>query len=169
VRAGGTRASGAPKRTYGSDGYQEWELHRPENAAQLREQVEKEIRQYADFIFVRDGYDGVRPDPVAKFREVIQIANRHGDTPTVFVTPYQPQAEEILREHDIDARTREVLDLLKRLQAAGELRFQLADFTKLASFGGDPTEFYDGVHMTTVNTARLLEQLDQDGKLAQPK
>lgn len=169
VRAGGTQSSGAPKRTYGRDGYQQWELHRPENAYQLRQQVAKEIRQYADFIFVRDGYDGIRPDPLAKFREVIRIANEHGDTPTVFVTPYQPQAHRILQEHDIDARTREVLALLRRLQREGELKFQLDDFTSLDSFGGDPAEFYDGVHMTTVNTARVLEQLQRDGKLAAPK
>ncbi|MCW2974450.1 MAG: hypothetical protein JWN72_2723 [Thermoleophilia bacterium] len=165
----GPEPSRAAKRTYAPDGFQEWELHPVARTAfQLRQQVATEMRQYTQAIFVRDDYTEVEEAPTDDFRELIRIANRHGDVPTVFLTPYQPGAKRFLDAYDIDARTREVRALLQRLQGAGGLRFEVADFTDVEQFGGDPAQFYDGVHMTTANTSAALRELGRRGLLTRP-
>ncbi|MBC7460189.1 MAG: hypothetical protein H7287_02390, partial [Thermoleophilia bacterium] len=134
----------------------------------LRRQVATEMRQYTQAIFVRDDYTKVEDAPTDDFAALIRIANRHGDVPTVFLTPYQPGAQRFLDRYDIGARTREVRTLLKRLQTGRGLRFEVADFTDLANFGGSATQFYDGVHMTTVNTSAALRELGRRGLLTRP-
>ena len=169
VRRGGPPKSVAAQRTYAPDGFQEWELHPVASTPYLlRQQVATEMRQYTQAIFVRDAYTEVEEAPTRDFEELIRIANRHGDVPTVFLTPYQPGAKRFLDEYDIDARTREVRALLRRLQSGHGLRFELADFTDLETFGGDPSEFYDGVHMSTVNTSAALRELGRRGLLTRP-
>ncbi|MCW2950075.1 MAG: hypothetical protein JWN41_1088 [Thermoleophilia bacterium] len=163
---GGPASQHAANRTYSADGFQQWELHPvAKSRALLLRQVAVEMRQYTEAIFVRDDFTGVRPAPTRDFESLVRIANSHGDVPTVMVTPYQPDAYAYLDRYHVDARTREVLALLRRLQHGHGIRFRLADFSELAAFGGDPSEFYDGVHMTTVNTDRAIDRLDQLGLL----
>jgi hypothetical protein len=86
--------------------------------------------------------------------------------PTIFITPYHPIAEAQLAEFDLERRRDEVLDRLRKLQQQGDIEFELVDLSDPASFGADEREWYDGVHMTPVNTARALKRLDADGVLA---
>ncbi|MCW2922628.1 MAG: hypothetical protein JWM98_32 [Thermoleophilia bacterium] len=167
VRAGGAKRSAAvaDHSDFGPDGFQRWSLPFPRKPVYLGRAVRKEIEQYAGFIFGRDAYTKVEDRPVAEFSEVVRIANRHGDVPTIFVTPYQPIAEHILARHHIADREREVLARLRELQHGDDLHFRVVDLTDLESFGGDPSQFYDGVHMTPVNTRRVLDRLDRDGLL----
>lgn len=168
LRAGGRtdRRTTQPGRTFSSRGFQLWSLPFPKGTQARDAAVRRQIAQYAGFIFERDAYEGVEEEPLAEFEDAVRIANRHGDVPTIFITPYQPLAERLLDRYDLPAREREVLRTLRRLQDEGELRFEVVDLTDLAAFDGDPTQFYDGVHMTPRNTRRVLERLDRDGVLA---
>jgi len=149
---------------FSSEGMQQWSLAFPKGRF-LDRQVRKQIAQYAGFIFERDAYDGIEDAPLGEFEELVRIANEHGDTPDIFLTPYHPLAEELLAKHDIGAREREVRAKLRELQNDSELRFQVVDLTDIVTFGGDRSEFYDGVHMTPVNTRRALEELQREGGL----
>jgi selenophosphate synthetase-related protein len=45
-------------------------------------------------------------------------------------------------------------------------RFVFVDITDITTWGGDPNGFYDGVHMTTDNTAKATDYvLKQTGGL----
>ncbi|MCW2926175.1 MAG: hypothetical protein JWM86_143 [Thermoleophilia bacterium] len=170
VRQGGAarpKATAAEplERRFDATGFQLWSLPFPKQPIYLQRAVRKQIDQYAGFIFGRDSYVRVMRQPVADFADVVRIANRHGDVPTIFLTPYHPLAEEILAEHDIADRERDVKRTLRKLQRDG-LRFRVVDLTELESFGGDPAQFYDGVHMTPANTRRVLGRLERDGLLA---
>lgn len=153
-------------RTFSPDGFQEWSLPFPKQPVFLARAVRKQIGQYAGFIFQRDAYTRVERAPFADFRRVIEIANRHGDEPTIFLTPYHPLAERFLARHRNEEREQEVRERLHQLQEEGTVRFELVDLTSLDRFGGDPAEFYDGVHMTPMNTRLVLDRLDRDALLA---
>ncbi len=127
--------------------------------------IRRQTTNYANFVFGRDGWDGVEDEPLEDFVEVVRIANSRGDVPTVFITPYHPISEQQLAEHDLAGRRQEVLDRLRELRDSGEVDFELVDYSDIASFDGDQREFYDGVHMTPANTDRVLAALDADGLL----
>lgn len=150
-------------------GFQRWSLAFPKTAGQLEDAVERQIEQYAGFVFERDAYTRIEAEPLAEFEQVVRIANRHGDTPTIFLTPYHPTARDLLERHDIAAREREVRERLTQLQEDGRLRFRFIDLSELDSFGGDPAQFYDGIHMTPQNTRRVLERLHSEGLLERPR
>ena len=38
-------------------------------------------------------------------------------------------------------------------------RFEFLDLTSLSSFGGSPSDFYDGFHLTLPNVHRLLDAI----------
>ncbi len=141
-----------------------WPLGR---TAEIRERlIRRQIAEYAGFVFERDSYDGIEPEPLAEFVDAVRIANEHGDVPTVFLTPYHPLAEDLLERYGIDERAGEVRAKLRELQREGEIEFRLVDASDLDSFGGDPAQFYDGIHMTPSNTSRLLELLHDSDALA---
>ncbi|MCW2920861.1 MAG: hypothetical protein JWL76_735 [Thermoleophilia bacterium] len=157
----------APRESrFSASGMQLWSLPFGKTR-QFRERlIRKEIAMYAGFIFERDSYDGIEQDPLDDFTDAIRIANEHGDVPTIFLTPYHPLAEELLDRYGIDERADEVRVTLRRLQREGDVEFEFVDLSSLASFGGDPAQFYDGIHMTPKNTARALARLQRDGVLA---
>jgi hypothetical protein len=71
----------------------------------------------------------------------------------------QPQGlrEVALRTAGWQARRAEVMSYLKGLQ--GRYGFGLLDCSDLASFGGDPDEFYDGFHMKRANARKLTRSV----------
>lgn len=171
IRSGGApkRRGPASARRFSAQGFQEWSLPFPRTQSALERSVRTQIAQYAGFIFERDAYDGITQQPLDDFVDVIRIANDNGDTPTIFLTPYHPLGEQLLAQHEIAAREREVRSKLRELQRDGDVRFEVVDLTSLASFDGDPRQFYDGVHMTPRNTRRALAVLQEQGVLAPPE
>lgn len=153
---------------FADNGFQEW-IVRWKDAdgvpVGLAEAIEIQMRDYVGFVFKRDEFSGIEDGPSAYFERAIRVANQHGDTPTVWVTPYHPDALELMKTYDFQERRREFLDHLESLQQRGDLRFEIADFSDLDEFGGDPDEFYDGIHMTPENTGRVVAELDRRGLL----
>jgi hypothetical protein len=70
------------------------------------------------------------------------------------LTPYQPRLLTALKRVGWNARHRQVLAYLHLLQ--GRYQFVVLDLSTVASFGGNPDGFYDGVHMLVPNMQRLL-------------
>lgn len=154
-----------PRRRFSPDGFQLWSLRTPRDAAELKAAVDRQIGNYVGYIFERDAYDEIEDEPREEFEQVLRIANENGDVPTLFLGPWQPHAKQVLAEHGMPEREREVREYLRELQEAGRLRFKLVDLTDLDSFDGDPQGFYDGVHMTVENTRRMLGALHDAGAL----
>jgi hypothetical protein len=165
VRAGGAPDDGVGQR-FSALGFQQWSLPYARTQARRNQAIRRQVAQYAGFVFGRDGYRRIEDAPVQEFEDVVHTANEHGDEPTIFLTPYHPLAERLMAHDGLQDREGDVRAELERLQGEGKLRFQFVDLSDLASFGGDPTQFYDGVHMTPANTRRALEQIDATGGLA---
>jgi hypothetical protein len=170
VREGGAGAAkqSGPEQRFSERGFQEWSKPYARERARRERLVRAQVAQYAGFIFVRDAYERVEDEPLGEFVDVVRIANERGDVPTIFLTPYHPLAEQLLDRYGLAEREREVRSTLKRLQRDGDVEFELVDLTDLASFKGAEAEFYDGVHMTPVNTRRVLARIDELGLLAPP-
>jgi hypothetical protein len=145
------------------DGFQLWTRKLPRTPEALRRAVTKQLDNYESLVFGRDSFDQIERAPLTDVRRTIEIANEHGDEPTIFLTPYHPDAATRLKTHEIDRLTREARESVRQLRDEG-LRFRLVDLTNISTFGGDPAGFYDGVHMTPENADRVLRYLDsKDG------
>lgn len=164
LRAGG-RSDRFEGRRFSRDGFQLFSRTWERRDVLRNRAIRRQTTSYANFVFGRDAWDGVEAEPLREFRQVVQLANRRGDVPTIFLTPYHPIAEQQLAEHDLAGRREQVLDRIRRLRESDELRFELVDLSDLAAFDGDPDQFYDGVHMTPENTDRVLRVLDRRGLL----
>ena len=111
-----------------------------------------------------DAFDGVDERGLSMLRRTIELANEHGDVPTLWVTPFHPDARELLPEA-YEERDRAFRTAIEDLRADDSLRFEFVDLVDLATFGGDPAGFHDGIHMSTDNTARVVEHLHRLGEL----
>jgi hypothetical protein len=98
--------------------------------------------------------------------KTIRLANSRGDVPTLWVTPFQPGAIQYLPEDEYASRDKRFRDTIRELQRDESLRFEFADFATMESFGGDPEEYHDGIHLTAKNTARVIARLQELGLLA---
>ena len=89
------------------------------------------------------------------FEKTIKLLNDHGTTPLIMLMPAHPKALRALpnwqkgREH--------TLAYLASLQKKYDLA--VLDLTDISSFGGDPDEFYDGVHITKVNGDLAIKKM----------
>ncbi|MCB0879871.1 MAG: hypothetical protein KDC46_12935 [Thermoleophilia bacterium] len=167
LRAGGNAdATGAAR--FSPDGMQLFSRDYETRDVLRNRAIRRQTTNYANFVFGRDGWEHVEQGPLDDFESVVRTANEQGDVPTIFITPYHPIAEAQLAEHDLAGKRAEVLDELRSLQRGGDLEFELVDLSDPASFDADPREWYDGVHITPVNTERALRLLDRQGLLAAP-
>ncbi len=100
-----------------------------------------------------------RLDPVQKafFQQTLAAMNSYGSTPLIVLSPVQPRLLAYLRPLGWSLRHRQVLAYLHSLQP--RYRFVLVDFSSVASFGGSPKAFFDGVHMKVSNYRRLIRAL----------
>ena len=44
--------------------------------------------------------------------------------------------------------------------------FALLDYSRIESFGGDPSDFYDGVHVKAENARRIIDTAFRDAPAA---
>lgn len=107
------------------------------------------------------GFRQLSPRQMSALGSLIGLANRRGDTPVVFLTPTQPDAWARLAGTPLPDRHRELRAHLLAMQEQGRLR--LVDLSSVASFGGDPTAFYDRQHMTFRNARRVVAHLARVG------
>lgn len=100
----------------------------------------------------------------ARFESLLAIANKAGDTPTIFVLPMSSALSSTvdpLGRSDMSDRLRTYLTQLQK-----RYKFQWLDYSDVSSFGGDNTKWYDGAHPMAENASAVLRQLLNDGGLA---
>jgi hypothetical protein len=103
-------------------------------------------------------------DPTAQeyFQKTVAFMNEQGKTPVIALTPVNPKLRKILAPLGWTERYDEALAYLESLQ--GEYDFVLLDMTDPRVFDYDKQEWYDGVHMTAVNTRPAIDHiLEQTG------
>ena len=95
------------------------------------------------------------PVRVALFRELLGEAHTTGVEVDAYIPPVHPKVLRLLiPTPSFSFRWNDTEALLGQLAEQGLLRYH--DLKFLRRFGGDPREFFDGEHMTEVNTRRLL-------------
>ncbi len=87
------------------------------------------------------------------FAQTLDLLSEMGTTQAVVLMPLHPRLLAAVRAAGWQARRAEVLTYLKGLQ--DRYGFGLLDCSDLATFGGDPDEFYDGFHMKRANARKL--------------
>jgi hypothetical protein len=136
-----------------------------EDEGTLRSRIDEQMAEFVERSYEADtAFTGVDPRGLEMLRRTIRLANANGDVPTLWVTPFHPDALPMLPAQHAD-RDRRFRAALEQLGQEKELRFELVDFAQLDSFGGDPADFHDGIHMTVDNTARVIRRLHALGQL----
>ncbi len=89
------------------------------------------------------------------FVQTLGLFNSMGVTPVLVVMPTQPEVIAAMGKAQFERRRVSVLNFLESLRPRH--RFALLDYSYIQSFGGDPTAFYDGVHIMVKNADLIIE------------
>jgi hypothetical protein len=103
--------------------------------------------------FYRSTPPRIEPQPRHYFAITLALLNRLGIRPTIVLAPLQPWYLARIYGRGWEARHRLVLAYLHHLERV--YRFNVLDFSRLASIGGSPSGFYDAVHLRP-QTTRLV-------------
>ena len=97
------------------------------------------------------------PDAASEqyFEKTLAFMNGQGATPLLVLTPINPKLAKVLDPLGRAERHRQIVDYIESLQ--GRYDFKFLDLSDPSVFGFDPKQFYDGMHMTTVNTQKALD------------
>jgi len=100
-----------------------------------------------------------KPDPASEeyFEKTLAFMNEQGATPIIALTPINPKLRKILGPLGWDERYDQVVAYIESLQ--GKYDFRFLDLTDPSVFDYDPKQFYDGLHMTTVNTEKAIDYI----------
>jgi hypothetical protein len=100
-----------------------------------------------------------KPDTASEvyFEKTLKFMNEQGATPLIVLTPINPKLAKVLDPLGRTIRHQQVVSYIESLQ--GKYQFKFLDLTDPSLFGFDPKQFYDGMHMTTVNTEKALDYI----------
>ncbi len=144
------------RKTIGPDGAmadrkwteKEWKRRYPESVARYTE---------VHSVVYRAGLDAAAK---AYFERTLAFMKAEGATPIIVLTPMHPDLMATVAPLGWTDRHREVVAYLASLRDTYSLT--VLDLCNEEVFGGDPRQWYDGVHPTAVNTRRaMLYILDQ--------
>jgi len=91
------------------------------------------------------------------FEATLGYLDAIGGEAVIIAMPVHPEALEALREHGWQDRHERFLAYIRSLRDKYDVRF--IDLSEIESFGGDPEEFYDGVHIKAANARRVITKL----------
>ena len=91
------------------------------------------------------------------FERTLRLLSQMGTTQAVVLMPLHPRLLAAVRSAGWEERHDEVMTFLTELQ--GRYGFVLLDCSNLATFKGDPKNFYDGFHVKQANARRLTRSV----------
>jgi hypothetical protein len=132
------------RRVYAANGFLRWAPDdlRTARGWTLADGIADSVQKYRG-IYPR-GFKAVGGMPSWFVRESITLLNQEGVRPVIVLSPYQPQLLSFIAGRGWPRRHQQVLDFFASLRPSCD--FVLLDMTRLSSFGGRPTQFYDGTH-----------------------
>ena len=120
----------------------------------------RSVQRYGDLY--RDAYREMDPTAESYVEKTLAFMNEQGATPLVVLTPIHPKLRKVLGPLGWNVRHEQVVAYIESLQSRYDFLF--VDMTDPRVFGFDPRQWYDGVHMTTVNTRPAIDYiLEQTG------
>jgi lysophospholipase L1-like esterase len=147
----------SPGTTYSARGFRAHDFH----DAAVERHVSQQRSLALSIAHYRTSYQrfpDLIPAAEQRFEQTVSLINSWGVTPVVVLTPVHPLFAQQLaapwgRMH------RKVLAYLRSLPPT--LRIHFIDASSIATFGGTPRAFYDGVHMKVANMRLLLRYVIQ--------
>ena len=141
------------RRIYTPDGFLRWapDDYKAAHGWTLADGISDSIEKYRG-IYPR-GFKGLGSMPSWFVRGSIRLLNEQGVRPVIVLSPYQPQLLDFISGRGWARRHQQVLAYFASLRPSCD--FVLLDMTRLSSFGGRPSEFYDGTH----GRAALMDRL----------
>lgn len=116
--------------------------------------VAADVRR-ADFVAVlRQSLLQPNPRKLDQFEQFLALARTEGIELRVMFLPLHPEYERRLFTEPMSRARVAMSQNLRRTCAKYGVAYR--DFTELASYGGDPKEFYDAQHQTSTNTRRMV-------------
>jgi hypothetical protein len=97
---------------------------------------------------------GVVPRAETYFEKTLALLNEHGTSPLLVIMPVHPRVLAALPAEQW--RRSLALFKAKLAELAHTYTFTVLDMTHIASFGGDPQAFYDGVHFKVSNARKVI-------------
>ena len=114
-------------------------------------------RRYTEQGLIVSGWTGLSEVRMKYWEDFLHICSEKGIRVYVFMTPAHPRLWALLQEFGAEGVYDQVSDYFER--TVTEVGGTFRDYTHLESFGGDPENFYDEVHMQKENCDLLLREL----------
>ena len=103
---------------------------------------------------------GLAPEARGYFEQAVADMNRAGTEPVIVLGPVHPRYRAAMGGVAYDRLNDELTTYLDGLH--DHLKFTVVDRRDLDSFGGSPSEFYDGIHLHVANMRKMLASAVQD-------
>jgi hypothetical protein len=113
------------------------------------------VQRYSDLY--KNVYRAPNKESEEYFEKTLAFMNEQGATPLLVLTPINPKLAKVLDPLGRVERHRQIVDYVESLQ--GQYDFKFLDLTDPSVFGFDPKQFYDGMHMTTINTQKAIDYI----------
>jgi len=121
----------------------------------LQDGIDKRVRAYGEVIRAAI----LKPDSRSQkeFEAFLSVARANGIEVRVFVTPFHPDFERQVFDEKMREARHQLRQDLRNTSASFGASF--VDLSDVSSYEGDPNQFYDAYHQTTVNTQRMINVL----------
>ena len=103
---------------------------------------------------------GLAPEARSYFEQAVADMNEAGTEPVIVLGPVHPRYREAMGGAAYDRLNDELTTYLDGLH--DRLKFTVVDRRDLDSFGGSPSEFYDGIHLHVANMRKMLASAVQE-------
>lgn len=138
---------------------------RPWSQKEWDKRYPNSVQRYSELY--KTVYRRLDPEAERYFEQTLRFMNEQGAAPLLVVTPINPKLAKVLNPLGRTQRHRQVMQYIDALH--GTYRFEFLDLTDPSLFDFDPKEFYDGVHMTSVNTRKAIDCiLAESGGISTP-
>ena len=127
--------------------------YRPYSAKEFDRRYPASVIRYTNLY--KSVYHEMDPEAQRYFVQTLAFMNSHGATPILVLTPINPRLRRIVGPLGWEQRHRQVVAYIQSLRS--RFRFDFIDVTDITTFRGDPQQFFDGVHMTALNTRRVID------------
>jgi hypothetical protein len=134
-----------------------WEKQMAEGTFDLEERIDSRIRKYPERSMGLSSFKELGEVREKYWEDFLGLCRERGIKVVAFMPPDHPRLVELLSEVGAEPVFRMVSDYLSETVASAG--GTCVAYTNIESFGGDPGEFYDEIHMRPANGALLLEHL----------
>lgn len=164
------RTKGAPKTIIQNDGYvfqAQREKTINEGTFDLEKILAQRVRKYPVRSLKLEGYTHADRRRLEYLRMFLEYCSERSIIVYAYLTPYHPDLWKVIDAIPESSRLREVeLAIGSVFKRYG---VNLHDFSKVESFGGNPSRFYDEIHgMPDLETAILVELIRRESGVSDP-